>query len=164
MLLYYSTILQYYSPEMRSQVCKQVRSVAIRSQKRKKMKNNIRATVPQLERAWVTDCCVTPHKHWFFSAISWREQVNFQWDDHEVRFVLEQHDYLDLYSASLLKQQSADRYVATRGHIILISNQPGSLSLMLCAWRRSNKYQFHSLWFDPTRARTHYLPHSRRAR
>jgi stringent starvation protein B len=26
-----------------------------------------------------------------FSAISWSEQVNFQWDDDEVRFVLDQH-------------------------------------------------------------------------
>ena len=26
-----------------------------------------------------------------FPAISWREQVNFQWDDDEVRFVLDQH-------------------------------------------------------------------------
>ena len=25
------------------------------------------------------------------SAISWREQVNFEWDDDEVRFVLDQH-------------------------------------------------------------------------
>jgi len=25
-----------------------------------------------------------------FSAISWREQVNFQWDDDEVSFVLDQ--------------------------------------------------------------------------
>ena len=28
-----------------------------------------------------------------FSAISWREQVNFHWDD-EVRFVLDQHSEL----------------------------------------------------------------------
>ena len=28
-------------------------------------------------------------------AISWREQVNFQWDDDEVRFVLDQHAELD---------------------------------------------------------------------
>jgi hypothetical protein len=28
-----------------------------------------------------------------FSAISWREQVNFQWDDDEVRFVLDHHAY-----------------------------------------------------------------------
>ena len=29
-----------------------------------------------------------------------REQVNVQWDDDEVRFELDQHAYLDLYSAS----------------------------------------------------------------
>ena len=33
-------------------------------------------------------------------------------------------------------------------------------------WFRANqsllKYQFHSLWFDPTGAQTHNLPHSRR--
>jgi len=27
----------------------------------------------------------------FNAAISWREQVNFQWDDDKVRFVLYQH-------------------------------------------------------------------------
>jgi hypothetical protein len=26
-----------------------------------------------------------------FSAFSWREEVNFQWDDDEVHFVLDQH-------------------------------------------------------------------------
>jgi hypothetical protein len=26
-----------------------------------------------------------------FSAISWQEQINFQRDDDEIRFVLEQH-------------------------------------------------------------------------
>ena len=39
-----------------------------------------------------------------FSAISWWEQVNFQWDDDEVRFVLDQHTELDFYSASSLEQ------------------------------------------------------------
>ena len=52
------------------------------------------------------------------------EQVNFQWDYDEVCFVIDQHAELDLYSASSLKQQSADRLVAPLGHIILISNQP----------------------------------------
>ena len=42
-----------------------------------------------------------------FSAISWREQVNFQWNDDEVHFVLDQHAELNFYSASSLKQQSA---------------------------------------------------------
>jgi hypothetical protein len=52
--------------------------------------------------------------------MSWREQVNFQWDDDEVPFVLDQHAELDFYSASSLKQQSAGRHVAPLGHIILI--------------------------------------------
>ena len=58
-----------------------------------------------------------------FSAISWREQVNFQWDD-AVRFVLHQRAELDFYSASSQKQQSAGRHVAPLGHIILITSQP----------------------------------------
>jgi hypothetical protein len=45
-------------------------------------------------------------------------------DDDEVRFDLDQHAELDLYSASLLKQQSAGRHVAPLGHIILIPSQP----------------------------------------
>jgi hypothetical protein len=42
----------------------------------------------------------------------------------KVRFVLDQHAELDFYSASSLKQQSADRHVAPLGHIILILSQP----------------------------------------
>jgi hypothetical protein len=38
----------------------------------------------------VSDCCLTPIQQ--FSAISWREQVNFQGDDGAVRFVLD-HKY-----------------------------------------------------------------------
>ena len=40
-------------------------------------------------REWVNDCCLTPNQQ--FSAISWREQVNCQWNEDEVRFVLDQH-------------------------------------------------------------------------
>jgi hypothetical protein len=63
------------------------------------------------------------------------EQVNFQYNDDEVCFVLDQQAYkLDFYSASSLKQQSANRHVAPLGHIILIPSQPvNSFSLMLCA-------------------------------
>ena len=39
-----------------------------------------------------------------------------------------------------------------------------SYSLMTRVQRRSSKYQFSILWFDPTWARTHDLPHWRRAR
>ena len=41
----------------------------------------------------------------------------------EVRFVLDQHDELDFYSSSSLKQQSAGGHVAPLGHIILIPRQ-----------------------------------------
>jgi hypothetical protein len=56
------------------------------------------------------------------SAILWREQVNYQWDD--VCFILDQHAELDFYSASWLKQQSTGRNVTPFGHIILIPSQP----------------------------------------
>ena len=41
-------------------------------------------------------------------------------DNNDVRFVLDQHALMDLYSANLLKQQSIGRHVAPLGHIILI--------------------------------------------
>jgi hypothetical protein len=56
---------------------------------------------------WVRDFCLRQFSN--FSPISWREQVNVQWDDDEVRFVLDQHAELDLYSASSLKQQFAGK-------------------------------------------------------
>jgi hypothetical protein len=59
----------------------------------------------------------------YSSAISWLEQFNFQWNDVEVHFVLDQHAELDFYSANSLKQQSADRHVAPLGHIIPIPSQ-----------------------------------------
>ena len=68
---------------------------------------------------WVSDCCLMPTQQ--FSAISWQEQVNFQWGDDEVFFVLDQHALLDFYSASSLKQHSAGKYVIPLGHIILIT-------------------------------------------
>ena len=56
--------------------------------------------------------------------ISCIEQVNFQWNDDEVHFVLEQYAQLDFYSASSMKQQSSDRHFAQLWHIILIPSQP----------------------------------------
>jgi hypothetical protein len=72
---------------------------------------------------WVSDCFFK-RKLSKFAAISRREQGNFQWSDDKVRFVLDQHAELDLYSASSLKQQSADRHVALLGRIILIPSTP----------------------------------------
>jgi hypothetical protein len=59
-----------------------------------------------------------------FQLYKKREQVNVQWDDDEVRFVLVQYAELDLYSASTLKQQFVSRHVAPLGYIILIRSQP----------------------------------------
>ena len=56
----------------------------------------------------------------FFNAISWREQVNFQWND-EIRIVLDQHTWL--------QQLPTDRHVTTLWHIIPIPSQPVSLML-----------------------------------
>ena len=71
---------------------------------------------------WVSECCLIPTQQ--FSAISWREQVNFQRNGDEVHFVLDPHVQLDFCSASSLKQQSAGRNVAPLGNIILIPSQP----------------------------------------
>jgi hypothetical protein len=46
------------------------------------------------------------------ASISWREHVTYQWDDDEVRFVLDQRAELDFYSARSLKQQCAGRHKA----------------------------------------------------
>ena len=66
----------------------------------------------------MSDCCLMPtlqldHGH---------NKLIF--NDDEVRFVLDQHAELDFYSASSLKQQSADKLAAPLGHIILIPSQP----------------------------------------
>jgi hypothetical protein len=81
-------------------------------------------------------------------AISWREQVNFQWDDDEVRFVLDQHADLDFYSASSLKQQSVGRHVAPLGHFILIPSQP------MFALERFNQQSIEFLCFNKIQKNT----------
>jgi hypothetical protein len=57
---------------------------------------------------------------------------NFQRNDDEARFVLDQHALLGFYCASLLQQQSEDRHVAPLGHIILIPSQPVLLLNVVC--------------------------------
>jgi len=66
---------------------------------------------------------VASHQFSNFSAISWPEQVNFQWDDDEVCSVLDQHAELDFYSASSLKQLFVCRHIAPLWHIIVILSQ-----------------------------------------
>ena len=60
----------------------------------------------------------------FFSHNMARTCYNEWNDDDDVHLVLDQHAYLDFYSGSSLKQQSAGRHVAPLGHIHLIQSQP----------------------------------------
>ena len=43
-------------------------------------------------KSTVSDCGLRQLSN--FSATSWREQVNIQWDDSEVCFVLDQHSWV----------------------------------------------------------------------
>jgi hypothetical protein len=69
----------------------------------------------------LSDCYFMPNKK-FFSYIMAKTSY-IQWDDYDVRFVLDQHNELDFHSASSLQQQSNDRHVAPLGHIILILSE-----------------------------------------
>ena len=74
-------------------------------------------------REWVSEWVSEWQQFSNCSAISWREQVHFQWDGDDFRFVLDQYAELDFYSDNSLKQHFAD-------------SEPTSLysfSLMLCA-------------------------------
>jgi hypothetical protein len=76
-------------------------------------------------------------------------------------------DYkIDMCCFSTMQATLADRHVSPLELNILIPSQQviALLSLVLPAWWRSNTYQFYSLWFDPTEARTHDLQHLRQAR
>ena len=79
----------------------------------------------------------------------WREQVTF--DKIIVMSVL--LSWISIVLAHWNKQP-VDRHVAPLGHI----TAPTRLclfSLMICAWRRSNKYQFYNHWSKWTESRTH---------
>ena len=71
---------------------------------------------------WVNkerDCWLMPNEQFFSSFMS--KKVTLWWDDDDVHFVLDQHDELDCYSASWLKQHSAGRHVAPLRHNNLLS-------------------------------------------
>jgi len=70
--------------------------------------------------------------------------------------VLDQHTALDFYCAISLKQQSVDINVPPLWHINLITRQ----LVFALGSQRSNKYQFNSLWFNLSDART-TIYHSR---
>ena len=104
---------------------------------------------------WVSDCCLFSN----ISAISWREQVHFQWDDDEVGFVLDQHAELEFFSVTHWNNSPRlDMSLHSETLFWFELTRFCSFSLM----RRA--YQLYSLWFDPTGTQTHDKQHSRRTR
>ena len=82
-------------------------------------------------------------------------------DDDNVRFVFDQHAEMDVLRCSSLKQYSTCIYVGPLECIMLI------LGFVLSLWwyvlSEEAAYTNFSLWFEPTEAWIHNLPHSRRA-
>ena len=98
-----------------------------------------------------------------FSAISWWEQVilDHWWDDNDVCFVLDQHAYLDFYSASSLKQQSTSQHHFTKDTLSWFwASQSPECCVLSGEAANTN---FIVLWFNLSGAQTYDLPHSRRA-
>jgi hypothetical protein len=61
---------------------------------------------------------VAQHQLSNFSVISWREQVNFQWDDEEFYFVLDQHvdhGFISGVMVSVLISKAVDRGIIGAG-------------------------------------------------
>jgi hypothetical protein len=73
--------------------------------------------------------------------------------DDDVRSVLDQYALLNLYKASSLKQQSADRHVIPLGHIILIQSQPVfalSLYCYIVSWEATHTNFIVNVWLELT--------------
>jgi hypothetical protein len=93
------------------------------------------------------------------SAISWREQVNFQWDDDKVRSTALEASMLTItppmqFCCIGVKQQSVipEKYIYIIYQCTCCSTQDilfwflCSCSLMLCTKCISTKYQFYQRW------------------
>ena len=98
---------------------------------------------------WVRDCCLTPTELFFSCLMERTSYSSMSWLWGPLCTI--PTCLLNLYSAHSLKQQSVERHVAPRGHIILISGE-------------ATYTKFISFSFDPIGPRTHDLLHSRRAR
>jgi hypothetical protein len=70
---------------------------------------------------WVGSYGLIPNEQFFNYFMT---RAKYIWWDDDMRFLPDQRVWLDFYSVSSLQQQSADRHVATLGHIILIPSQP----------------------------------------
>jgi hypothetical protein len=96
------------------------------------------------------------------TAISWREQVIFN----AIMMIpaLYQTNMVSLIFIVLGHWGNSSRVDLSLHSRTLSQPVQFSYSLILRALRRGTKYQFHSLWFDPTEARSDELSHTRRVR
>ena len=99
----------------------------------------------------MSDCCLTTNQQ-DGSYIIARSRY-LRCDDNDVHIALDKLAYLVFQSVSSLKQQSAGRYVAPLGHIILIADQPVVTFSLWCS--------VFSLCLAPTGTRTHDIQPSR---
>ena len=76
----------------------------------------------------------------------------FQWNDNDVCFVLDQHTWLDFYSAGSPKQQSAGRHVSPLWSKSWFSAKQSLLLFLNVACLAEKQhcyiYQFYSLWLN----------------
>jgi hypothetical protein len=109
-----------------------------------------------------------PVSEWLLLNVKWaifqlyhdENKVTFN-DDNDVRFVLDQHAYLDLYSAGSLKQQSDSSHVAPILHIIPMPSRPVFAPTPESCMLRGETANTNLIVFGW--ARTQDLPHSRQA-
>ena len=91
---------------------------------------------------------LTPDRQ-LFSYIMARTSY-IQGNDDNVRFILDQHTYVDVYTASSQKQHSAGRHVVPLRHIILIPRQP--VVLLSAAYLPGETTDVNFIIFDLTRS------------
>ena len=107
-----------------------------------------------------------PVSEWLLLNINWaifqlyheENKITFN-DDNDIRFVLDQHAYLDLYSTGSLKQQSDSSHVAPILHIIPIPSWPFFAPSPESCVLRGETANTNCIIFRW--ARTQDLPHSR---
>ena len=86
-----------------------------------------------LPKEWESDCCLMLNEQFFRYLME--RTCYIPWDDH-VYFVLDQHGWVNFYSACPLKQQFVEKHVSW--HIIQILSQPVFVLTPLC-WMLSGE-------------------------
>jgi hypothetical protein len=85
------------------------------------------------------------------SAISWQEQVKFQWDDDDVRFVLDKHSSIFI----VLVHWNNSLRIYMSPHLDTLSwfraNKSLLFFLTVVCLAKKQQMPIYSLWFDPDR-------------